>query len=234
VGGTVTGLAAGQSVVLQDNGGDSLTVTASGSFTFATPVATGAAYAVTVQTQPTGQKCSVASGSGTMASSNITNVAVTCLNVRETVLYSFAGGSSDGANPYAGLVMDASGNLYGTTNQGSANGAGTVFKITPAGAESVLHSFGSGSDGANPFAGLVMDASGNLYGTTEYGGANSAGTVFKITPAGAESVLWSFGSGSDGAYPYAGLVMDASGNLYGTTKAGGGANNKGTVFRIVP
>ncbi|MGC9237993.1 MAG: choice-of-anchor tandem repeat GloVer-containing protein, partial [Thiomonas sp.] len=150
----------------------------------------------------------------------------------ESVLHSFGAGT-DGNTPYAGLVMDASGNLYGTTVVGGTNNTGTVFKITPAGAESVLHSFGAGTDGNTPYAGLVMDASGNLYGTTSSGGANGYGTVFKITTAGVESVLHSFGSGTDGNTPLAGLVMDASGNLYGTTDAGG-ANNNGTVFKITP
>ena len=94
-----------------------------------------------------------------------------------TTLYSFTG--SDGAHPYAGLIADASGNLYGTTNSGGANGYGTVFKVTPTGTETVLYSF-TGSDGAYPVAGLIADASGNLYGTTYYGGANGYGTVFKL------------------------------------------------------
>ena len=151
----------------------------------------------------------------------------------ESVLYSFGSVANDGVHPEAGLVMDASGNLYGTTNIGGAYSDGTVLKITPSGTETVLHSFGSvTNDGAYPYAGLVMDASGNLYGTTSRGGAYSDGTVFKITPSGTESILYSFGSvTNDGAYPEAGLVMDASGNLYGTTEFGG-AYSDGTVFKI--
>ena len=154
----------------------------------------------------------------------------------ESLLYSFAGGPADGALPLAGLVLDASGNLYGTTETGGTSGYGTVFKITPGGAESVLHSFGSGGDGAYPYySGLVLDASGNLYGTTYDGGSNgSYGTVFKITPGGAESVLHSFGSGTDGTSPYAGVVLDASGNIYGTTTSYNGSHGDGTVFEIVP
>src|SRR5436190_2003791 len=94
-----------------------------------------------------------------------------------TTLYSFTG--SDGARPYAGLIADASGNLYGTTDNGGASGYGTVFKVTPTGTETVLYSFTGGSDGAYPLAGLIADASGNLYGTTYLGGANGYGTVFK-------------------------------------------------------
>ncbi len=95
-----------------------------------------------------------------------------------TTIYTFTGG--DGANPHAGLIADAAGNLYGTTVYGGANGNGTVFKVTPTGSETVLYSFTGGSDGANPEAGLIADASGNLYGTTANGGSNGVGTVFKL------------------------------------------------------
>jgi uncharacterized repeat protein (TIGR03803 family) len=150
----------------------------------------------------------------------------------ESVLWSFGSGS-DGQSPQAGLVQGTDGNFYGTTRSGGANGDGTVFKITPAGAESLLWSFGSGSDGQNPDAGLVQGTDGNFYGTTYNGGAHSAGTVFKITSSGTETVLYSFGGGSDGAYPYAGLIQGADGNFYGTTPSGG-ANSRGTVFKITP
>ncbi len=162
------------------------------------------------------------------------------------MLHSFAGGG-DGAFPYAGLISDASGALYGTTAYGSgAPGYGTVFKLTPsatpggAWTESVLHSFAGGGDGAYPFAGLISDASGALYGTTLYGSGAPGygyGTVFKLTPpataggAWTESVLHSFAGGGDGAYPYAGLISDASGALYGTASQGGGAG-WGTVFEL--
>jgi uncharacterized repeat protein (TIGR03803 family) len=157
------------------------------------------------------------------------------------VLWNFGGQSDDGVAPYAGLIMDASGNLYSTTYQGGTNGEGTVFELTPNGgwSESLLWSFGgSGADGQNPYAGLITDTGGNLYGTTQYGGgASSAGTVFKLTPPTisggnwGESVLWSFGNGTDGVQPKAGLIMDASRNLYGTTIAGG-AYGGGTVFEV--
>lgn len=108
---------------------------------------------------------------------------------KETVLHFFGGGSADGANPVAGVIADGGGNLCGTTEFGSgnnacngANGCGTIFEIAPDGTETILHSFGDGSKGANPSAGLVADAAGNLYGTTAFGGADNYGTVFEITP----------------------------------------------------
>ena len=149
----------------------------------------------------------------------------------EKVLYAFSG--PDGATPFGALVMDGSGNLYGTTFAGGAANLGTVFKIDSAGNESVLHSFaGSPNDGANPYAGLVMDKSGNLYGTTVNGGSSNSGTIFKIDTAGNESVLYSFlGSPNDGANPMAALTLDPNGNLYGTTLTGGTASF-GTVFEL--
>ena len=154
---------------------------------------------------------------------------------KETVLHSFTETGGDGANPYAGLVRDAHGNLYGTTTWGGLFGYGMVFKLDPKGNETVLHSFeGSGGDGADPYAGLLLDPHGNLYGTTGAGGAFASGTVFKLDPSGNETVLYSFkGSGGDGSYPAAGLVMDKKGNLYGTT-VDGGAYDQGTVFKLTP
>jgi uncharacterized repeat protein (TIGR03803 family) len=141
----------------------------------------------------------------------------------ESVLYNFQGGPSDGCSPRAGLIFDAAGALYGTTDSGgSSSFYGTVFKLTPSGgtwSESVLYSFTGGGDGANPRAGLIFDPSGALYGTTVSGGSHGRGTVFKLAPSGTESVLYSFQGGSDGAAPFAGLIFDASGALYGTTQA---------------
>src|SRR6266852_4428472 len=129
-----------------------------------------------------------------------------------TTLYSFTG--DDGAVPEAGLIADAAGNLYGTTNRGGAGGRGTVFQLAPHGTLTVLHSF-TGSDGATPFAGLIADAAGNLYGTTWAGGASTnciegCGTVFQLDPSGTLNVLYSFGF-SDGARPVTGLIADAAG-----------------------
>ncbi|HEX4159802.1 MAG TPA: choice-of-anchor tandem repeat GloVer-containing protein [Rhizomicrobium sp.] len=151
----------------------------------------------------------------------------------ETVLYSFQGGS-DGADPASAPMFDKAGNLYGTTYQGGTYGLGTVWKLTPSGTETVVWSFGGGTDGSGPVSSLVMDKAGNLYGTTYQGGAYSLGTVFKITPSGGEAVLWSFGNGEDGANPSPPwLVPDKEGNFFGTTLYGG-AYNLGTVFKITP
>ncbi len=144
-----------------------------------------------------------------------------------------------GGSPLAGLIMDGSGNLYGTTDFGGTNGDGTVFEVGPpiksghgAGSRpiTVLASF-NGANGANPIGGLIMDSSGNLYGTTAYGGGSSRGTVFEL-PHGSSTIttLVTF-NGSNGAAPEASLIMDSSGNLYGTTESGG-ASNAGTVFEV--
>jgi uncharacterized repeat protein (TIGR03803 family) len=149
-----------------------------------------------------------------------------------SVLYRFAGPPTDGAFPVAGLVRDAAGNLYGTTQSAGANtacfstyGCGVVFKLSPTGTQTVLYSFTGGADGANPSAGLVRDAAGNLYGTTTSGGTGcngiGCGVVFKLSPTRIETVLYSFTGGPDGRDPYGGLTTDAAGNLYGTTTAGG-------------
>jgi len=153
------------------------------------------------------------------------------VNGNETVVHPFAGG--DGSYPVAGLITDSSGNLYGTTKQGGKSGAGTVFKIAPDGTESVLHSFGGTSDGAFPMSSLIKDGKGNLYGTTNGGGAHGAGTVFRISAKGKETVLYSFAGGQDGAFPQAPVVRDLAGNLYGTTSSGG-KSSEGTVFMIAP
>jgi uncharacterized repeat protein (TIGR03803 family) len=159
---------------------------------------------------------------------------------KESVLYSFAGGA-DGADPQAELVMDAAGNLYGTTAAGGASGNGTVFELVAPTKkkapwkEIVLYSFGTGSDGAAPVSGLALDAAGNLTGTTSLGGAYGYGTVFSLAPGATwtETVLHSFQNTDDGGTPYAGLVSDAAGNLYGAATQGG-ANGGGTVFKLAP
>ena len=159
---------------------------------------------------------------------------------KETVLYSFTGGT-DGGQPLLGyLVRDAKGNLYGTTTFGGTYGQGTVFKVDSAHSETVIHSFSGGADGSYPYAGLVLDEEGNLYGTTNQGGASGYGTVFQVDKAGKETVLHTFtGTGGDGASPYDDLLLDAKGNLYGTAADGGNSgcyNNLGCgiVFRLTP
>ncbi|MGC1226196.1 MAG: choice-of-anchor tandem repeat GloVer-containing protein [Candidatus Sulfotelmatobacter sp.] len=146
-----------------------------------------------------------------------------------TILHNFA--STDGSGPLAGLVMDTKQNLYGTTSSGGEYNGGVVFKASRGGAEMVMHSFGSGTDGYSPEGSLIIDSAGNLYGTTFAGGSAGAGTVFKISSNGKESILYSFAGNDDGANPVASLAMDASGNLYGTTSSGGNYNS-GTVFEL--
>ena len=162
------------------------------------------------------------------------------LHGKETVVHSFGYGT-DGADPVASLI-DVNGTFYGTTAYGGVSNCdvygkcGTVFSITPSGNESVLHRFGGAQDGGAPVAPLI-EVNGTLYGTTAYGGAYSCsgggcGTIFSVTPSGAEQVLHSFRGGTDGISPDAGLI-EVDGTLYGTTFAGG-AQDVGTVFEITP
>lgn len=148
------------------------------------------------------------------------------------ILHTF-GGPPDGVGPES-LVRDGSGTLYGTTFVGGAFGNGTVFKVTPAGHEAVIYSFGPAPDGNLPHSALIGDAAHNLYGTTSAGGAFGKGTVFKLDAAGNESVLYSFAGGADGGSPMGDLVRDAAGNLYGTTSSGGTPCDCGTVFKLDP
>jgi len=154
---------------------------------------------------------------------------------KETVLHSFAGGTSDGCYPIQGVIMDKKGNLYGTTFKGGASGYGTVFKVTANGKETILHSFAGGpSDGADPaFGHLLMDKAGDLYGLTESGGYTFYdGVLYKLTAKGKLTVLYSFAGGrSDGCMPLGSVNMDKAGNLYGTTEFCG-SSNYGTVWEV--
>jgi uncharacterized repeat protein (TIGR03803 family) len=211
------------------NGGVVFKVSATGTETVLlsfTDYVTGAAPTAALIEDVAGNFYGTASGGGAF-----NNGVVFKLSPRgtETVLYSFTGGA-DGGSPQAGLVRDAAGNLYGTTFYGGFTGSeacdfgcGVVFKLSPAGTYTVLHSFAGGSDGANPFAGLTRDSAGNLYGTTQYGGVHGNGVVFKLSPAGTETVLHRFTGGADGGNAVAGLAQDGLGNLYGTTQYGGAA-----------
>jgi uncharacterized repeat protein (TIGR03803 family) len=156
----------------------------------------------------------------------------------EAVLYSFAGGTSDGSEPDGNLVLSGS-TLYGTTSVAGASGYGTVFKLKYSSGtwtESVIYNFAGGSgDGSYPYAGLLLSG-GVLYGTTYYDGANGKGTVYSMTPSGGswtEAVLYSFGGTGDGANPHAPVAVSGSGVLYGTTY-NGGASGDGTVFSLTP
>ena len=320
VGGSVAGLVSGDSVVLLDNSGDALTVSTNGSFAFSTALASDTNFTVTVGTQPTDQTCTVAQGSGIVATQSITSVAVTCVSAAyplggsigglgyasglvlangsdtldvppgttnftmpkqvaygsaydvtvaanplaltctitngsgsgtqngsdqnsvtvgcaasESVLYSFAGGSADGATPYGNIIQASDGNFYGTTSTGGPSGKGAIFKITPDGTETILHLFAGGTtDGYNATGGLIEGTDGNFYGSTSAGGANGDGTVFEITPDGTETILYSFGAQpGDGQAPVGSLLQASDGNFYGFTSAGGNYN-LGTVFRVTP
>ena len=150
------------------------------------------------------------------------------------VLHSFGKGT-DGQTPFAGVIRDAEGNLYGTTLYGGTGTYGTVFKLNTAGKETVLYNFCSKTnctDGADPEGGLVQDSEGNLYGTTSFGGTHGEGIVFKLSKTGKETVLYNFKGGTDGRHPLANLIRDSEGNLYGTTIFGGDSADDGTVFKL--
>jgi uncharacterized repeat protein (TIGR03803 family) len=152
-----------------------------------------------------------------------------------TTIYSFCAKSkcTDGSTPYGGVVLGNDGNFYGTTFAGGSKGYGTVYKVTPQGTLTTLHSF-TLTDGANPYDSLVLASDGNFYGTAQSGGAHMLGVVFKISPTGTYTKLHSF-SGSDGSSPEGALIQGSDGNLYGTTYNGGsGSNSYGTVFKITP
>jgi uncharacterized repeat protein (TIGR03803 family) len=148
-----------------------------------------------------------------------------------TVLHNFSG-SSDGGNPYAGLIQDAAGNFYSTASGGGSSHNGVVFKMNAKGTETVLYNFTGGNDGGEPLAGLIRDTAGNFYGTTFAGGTSGKGVVYKLSKSGTETVLYSFAGGTaDGAQPWGSLIQDDKGNFYGTT-FGGGTSNWGTVFKL--
>jgi uncharacterized repeat protein (TIGR03803 family) len=159
-----------------------------------------------------------------------------------TVLYTFTGGT-DGAFPEAGLVMDTSGNLYGVAGAagnlscGGGYGCGTVFEIASSGNFTALYAFAGGTnDGQGPYAPLLRDSSGNLYGATDTGGnqscVNGCGVVFKLPSSGSETILHFFAAGTtDGAYPVGALITDGKNNLYGATQLGG-LDNGGVIFQV--
>ncbi len=155
----------------------------------------------------------------------------------DTVLFNFTLDYGSTPNPF-GVVMDALGNLYGTTTQGGPYGVGTIYKLTPTAGfwtRTVLHTF-AGTDGAYPFGGLAIDKSGTLYGTSDSGGTFGYGNVYKLSSANGkwgQTILHAFSKGTDGANPFAGVTLDQQGNLYGVA-ANGGAYGQGIVFEITP
>jgi uncharacterized repeat protein (TIGR03803 family) len=170
-----------------------------------------------------------ANGAGTVFATNSNGTGF-------TTLYSFnPANGNDGSSPAAGLIQGTDSRLYGTTFNGGANGFGTVFAVNPDGTGfTTLYSFTSGNDGANPTANLIEGTDGRLYGTAEFGGANSFGTVFALNLNGTGfTTLYSFTSGSDGALPSASLIQGTDGRLYGTAQSGG-TIGFGTVFAVIP
>jgi uncharacterized repeat protein (TIGR03803 family) len=161
----------------------------------------------------------------------------------ETVLYTFMG-KADGEVPAAGLIRDFAGNSYGTAAggilTGGDKGAGVVFKLDPSGNYTTLYTFTGKSDGSAPNGYLAIDAAGNLYGTTFYGGGSGCGVVYRVDLSGHETVLYSFKCGTDGGFPVGGLTIDPAGILYGTAAHGGNPNDCvdaagcGVVFKITP
>lgn len=287
VSGTVTGLITGQQITIKNNGANPTNVTSNTSFTFSTPIAYGSNYAVTVDTQPVTQTCTVTNGSMTNVTANVTNVVISCSTPTFQVLYSYGTITNDAITPtYGRLVQASDGNFYGATmgggefNEGAAfmitplgvetvthsfdssgarspsvislaigpdgdfysvstsggfDSCGTVFKVTSTGTATVLHNFNSTTtDGCSPTSGLTLGSDGNFYGTTGGAGAFNGGTVFKITPSGTETLVYSFGNGLDGSSPFnANLVQASDGNFYGVTN-GGGDNGLGTVYKLTP
>jgi len=153
-----------------------------------------------------------------------------------SILHSFTGGGydDDGSCPKSGVVLDAAGNVYGTTYDGGAHGDGAVYQVTPSGSESVLYSFTGGSDGSLPTAGVIFDSFGNLYGATAQGGSGGSGVVFELSPGDngwTYSQIYPLPGGGWG--PYERLVLDASGNLYGTMFKSG-YTGYGVIFKLTP
>ena len=232
VGGTITGLSTSGLVLA--NGADRLAVQANAmSFSMPAAVPGGANYDVTVERHPPAQDCTVSNPSGVVGNADIGSVGVSCVAGSGSVLYALGASSGDGATPYGSLLLGSDGNLYGLAYVGGANGLGAAFRIAPDGSETVLHSFGGGSDGANPHGSLIQASDGNFYGVTAYGGTFGHGVVFLLTASGTETVLYSFGAGVDAQDPYGSLLQASDGRFYGLS-AHGGASGLGTVFAISP
>lgn len=258
IGGSLSGLGTGLSVVLQNNGGDNLTVTANGTFTFVTKVS--GSYAVTVLTQPTNQNCSVTGGSGT-ASSNVTGIAVACSATTVSVP-NVVGGTQAAATAAitgAGLTVGtvtmqssatvASGNVISENPpSGSSVTAGSAVALVmssgaaAAASAKVIYSFAGGGDGSSPIGRLAEGSDGNLYGLTQGGGQQNVGTAFGVSFSGAKTIIYNFSrtpnstGNTDGDTPTGSLLFGNNGYLYGTTNAGGylpcNGSGCGVMFRL--
>ena len=237
VGGTVSGLATAQQVVLVNNGDTThaVTITQNGGFTFPVKVAVGSAYNVTISQPPTGQACTVTNGAASSINANVSNVQVVCQPQTAYVLYSFTGGLDSGY-PTANLTLGSDGNFYGVSNPTGRTSYGSIFKITPSGTFTVLHSqvlstpFPEGTDG------LVEYSPGLFYGVARLGGAANLGILYSITSAGQYTQVYSFGSLAsprDGANQPNGPLVIKNGLLYGTSSTGG-SQSYGTIFSFDP
>jgi uncharacterized repeat protein (TIGR03803 family) len=154
---------------------------------------------------------------------------------QENVVHSFGHGT-DGNEPIGGVVFDKNGNLYGTTLLGGVSGNGTVYEVTNSGVERVIYSFTGGSDAVSPASAVTLDAEGNVFGTTSFGGANGVGAIYELSHSSSgwtEKVLYSFQGLNDGQNPLGGVILDKAGNIYGGT-FDGGANGGGTVYELSP
>ncbi len=234
---STTGLFPGASVSLLNHGANALTIDTNGTQAFPGNW-TGASYAVTVKSHSPGITCAVTNGSGSLGGAAVT-VDLSCDHGAVSILHSFGPGTAtDGQGPHGGLVTDASADLFGTTQYGGTNNTGTVYELTPGRSgysESILYSFAGNPSltGYYPVGRLVLDSSGKLYGVASSGG-NGNGTVYELMRSGTTYnllLLISFAVAADGSQPRAGLLLDSSGDLYGTT-ANGGANSQGTVFEL--
>jgi uncharacterized repeat protein (TIGR03803 family) len=193
---------------------------------------------------PSGNLYGVTRGGGPHSLGTVFQLTPTGSSWTENVLYSFQNGN-DGEEPLAALILDGAGNLYGNSSDGGTGGSGTVFTLTPSGTNwlfNVIYPLaGPRGSQQGPWARLLMDKAGNLYGTTRGGGKYGFGTVFKLTPLNGTwtyTSLHDFTGGADGANPYGNVISDSNGNLYGTTAAGGNltpcSGGCGVVFMITP
>lgn len=232
-GGTLTGLGTGGTITLQDNGTDTIDVSANGPFRLPAAIASGGSFDVRIAVQPAGQRCRVTGGTGTVTTQDIVTIEVRC--PLEQVLFDFSPVVTDLRLPMPGLLIASDGNVYGVTADGGASTGGAVFKIAANGSFSELYKLGSGDplDPSHPQTGLIEGADGAFYGTSMMGGRFDNGTVFRITPAGSVSILYSFSGTADGGNPTAGILQASDGNFYGVTQYGG-ANGTGTACKLTP